>query len=144
MRIIFYKNTSSINTLNKNLELLKDVTCIVKNNSFNIFTPSLVLTDVTTIDGCNFCYIEELDRYYFIDKIEYLKNNLVQLNLTCDYLMTHKEIILNGMGLVTKSENNINQYASNFDVLETKQSKVLKFSDSDKFTNDKVYLLGVN
>lgn len=144
MRIIFYKNNSEINAINKNIELLQDVNIIVKDNSFNIFTPSIILSDVTLIDGVNYCYIEKLDRYYFIEKIEYIKNNLVQINLTCDYLMTHKYIILQGSGLVTKSENNINQYATSFDVLETRQSKVLKFSDSEKFTNDKVYLLGVN
>lgn len=144
MRIIFYKNTSNVKAINKNIEQLQSIECIVKNDSFDIFSPLLILSDININNGVNYCFIEETNRYYFIDKIEHLNKQLIKLSMSCDFLMSNKNTILNGSGLVTKSENNINDYATTFDVLETKQTKVVNFSDSNKFTDNKLYFLGVN
>lgn len=144
MRIIFYKNTSNVKAINKNIEQLQSIECIVKNDSFDIFSPVLNLSSIDINTGVNYCFIEETNRYYFIDKIEHLNNQLIKLSMSCDFLMSNKNTILNGSGLVTKSENNINDYATTFDVLETKQTKVVNFSDSNKFTDNKLYFLGVN
>lgn len=144
MRIIFYKNTSNVKAINKNIEQLQSIECIVKNDSFDIFSPILNLSSIDINTGVNYCFIEETNRYYFIDKIEHLNKQLIKLSMSCDFLMSNKNTILNGSGLVTKSENNINDYATTFDVLETKQTKVVNFSDSNKFTDNKLYFLGVN
>lgn len=66
----------------------------------------------------NYCYIEKLQRYYFIDGVT-VYSDYVVLDLTEDVLMTYRELILNATGIVTESAAGGNGYdASNkFEVL---------------------------
>lgn len=146
MRIIFYTNNSDSNELNKNINLITELQCNVNKDNLDVLSPILFLSyfDIKELN-INYCYIEELNRYYFIDSYTIEKNNLIKLQLETDVLMTFKNDILLSSGIVKETKNNQNNFSSQFELLDTKQQKILYFSDGDnKFSDDKLYLVGAN
>lgn len=146
MRIIFYTNNSDSNELNKNINLITELQCNVNKDYLDVLSPILFLSyfDIKELN-INYCYIEELNRYYFIDSYTIEKNNLIKLQLETDVLMTFKNDILLSSGIVKETKNNQNNFSSQFELLDTKQQKILYFSDgNNKFTDDKLYLVGAN
>lgn len=146
MRIIFYTNNSDSNKLNKNINLVTELNCNVNRDNLDILSPILFLSyfDIKELN-INYCYIEELNRYYFIDSYTIEKNNLIKLQLETDVLMTFKNDILLSSGIVKETKNNQNNFSSQFELLDTKQQKILYFSDGEnKFSEDKLYLTGAN
>ena len=146
MRIIFYTNNSDSNELNKNINLVTELQCNVNKDNLDVLSPILFLSyfDIKELN-INYCYIEELNRYYFINSYTIEKNNLIKLQLETDVLMTFKNDILLSSGIVKETKNNQNNFSSQFELLDTKQQKILYFSDGDnKFTDDKLYLVGAN
>lgn len=146
MRIIFYTNNSDSNELNKNINLITELQCNVNKDNLDVLSPILFLSyfDIKELN-INYCYIEELNRYYFIDSYTIEKNNLIKLQLETDVLMTFKNDILLSSGIVKETKNNQNNFSSQFELLDTKQQKILYFSDgNNKFSEDKLYLVGAN
>lgn len=146
MRIIFYTNNSDSNELNKNINLVTELNCNVNRDNLDILSPILFLSyfDIKELN-INYCYIEELNRYYFINSYTIEKNNLIKIQLETDVLMTFKNNILLSSGIVKETKNNQNNFSSQFELLDTKQQKILYFSDgNNKFTDDKLYLVGAN
>lgn len=91
MNVTFYNNLSNYNVVNKSLEEINIISFTFKENS-NIITPSLILKNYK---GGNYCYIEELERYYYIKDIDLLGNGLIKVNCELDVLMSYKEDIIN-------------------------------------------------
>lgn len=91
MNVTFYNNLSNYNVVNKSLEEINIISFTFKENS-NIITPSLILKNYK---GGNYCYIEELERYYYIKDIDLLGNGLIKVNCELDVLMTYKDDIIN-------------------------------------------------
>lgn len=146
MRIIFYTNNSDSNELNKNINLVTELQCNVNKDNLDVLSPILFLSyfDIKELN-INYCYIEELNRYYFINSYTIEKNNLIKLQLETDVLMTFKNDILLSSGIVKETKNNQNNFSSQFELLDTKQQKILYFSDgNNKFSEDKLYLVGAN
>lgn len=56
----------------------------------------------------NYVYIEEFDRYYFVEDMIVVRNDLYQLNLRVDVLMSFKNDILDLSALVLRNENDYN------------------------------------
>ena len=66
MRVILYDNGSSDEVLNK--ELTEIVSADTEPyNEVDIISPTFILSDmeIENIDRCNYCYVEDLGRYYF-------------------------------------------------------------------------------
>ncbi len=92
MNVTFYNNLSNYNVVNKRLEEINTLSFTFKENS-NIINPSLILKNY---EGGNYCYIEELKRYYYVKDIDLLGNGLFKINCEIDVLMSYKEDIING------------------------------------------------
>lgn len=95
--ITLYQNTSNDKTVQKSLTAIKKVTGIIKDEC-NITNPS-ILIDVSgegnyTLQS-NYVYIDQLQRYYYIRSIDFVRKNLWRLNLHVDVLMTYKDKIHN-------------------------------------------------
>ena len=61
----------------------------------------------------NYVFVESLNKYYFVNTIQYVNNDICRLYLHCDVLMTYRNDILNSFGFVTKG-GNINPYFSRY------------------------------
>lgn len=91
MKLKIYNNNSNGNVINKNIALIKEIDFNLKSDN-SILQPILILKNYT--EG-NYCYIEEFNRYYYINDVRVLKGGLFELHLNVDVLMTYKDIIIN-------------------------------------------------
>lgn len=109
MTIIFYKTLSKPNEINKVLQnelhlsgtikadtdIIKPILKVLNTLSFNIF-------------DYNYCYIVELNRYYFIEDITILGDKFFYITLTLDVLYTYKEFILSSVANISRYSKNVN------------------------------------
>jgi len=102
--IIFYKNTAANNVLDKTNFLTELET---KNglfyNNFDIVNSVLVVRNLNI--NANYCYINELNKYFFIENVEVVDNTKVKLTLKLDVLNTYKTDIKNLYVTVREKEN---------------------------------------
>lgn len=132
MLIKFYNYNDNFNNLNKELNndtdlevLLKDVTDIIR--------PTLTLNFNGTFDF-NYCYIPKINRYYFIDKVNIFRNNIIKVELQLDVLVSYKNQILNAKANIVETDNKLygNSYNSNNENIITRYDLLNPFNaDSD-------------
>lgn len=92
MKMYLYHVNDAENVINKTLVNGLELDINLKA-SVDIVNPEIVLNG--DFRGYNYAHLPDLNRYYFIDRIEQLNLKLVKLNLSCDVLETYKADILN-------------------------------------------------
>ena len=91
MKLKIYNNNSNENVLYKNITLVNELDFNLKTDN-SILQPILILKNYI---GGNYCYIDDLKRYYFINDVKLLNGGLYELHLNVDVLMTYKDEIIN-------------------------------------------------
>lgn len=109
MDIQLYHNNSENNVINKSITGISTPSCVVKKPCSEI-NPVIILHSFENMSYCNYAYIEEFNRYYFIDDIIPLTGSEVQLNLRVDVLESFKDSILGLNAIIEKQENIGNKY----------------------------------
>lgn len=114
MQLTYYNNKSDKRYLNKNIEQLvltghSNPVNIVLVDDTDIVTPVFKMSDHDLYMTANYCYVDTLRRYYFIDDVT-LSEGYAFLHCTCDVLMTYKEEIKQRKVVVKRQENNFNLY----------------------------------
>lgn len=90
MNITFYVTSSAENVLTKTLANEYTLTGTLRDAA-NIINPVImVATDPTHY---NYCYIPQLNRYYYVDEITVYRKNVWVVTLKCDVLMSFKDEI---------------------------------------------------
>lgn len=110
MDIKIYHNYSANNKLNKTITLLIEKNVKLKNET-NIIRPTIILTgDIS--NNMNYVYIPKFNRYYYIVDKKSINNEMYEIFLEVDVLMSFKEIILNLHCIIDKQQDltNINKY----------------------------------
>lgn len=97
------------NTVNKTLTEKETVTGLL-NASFDILNPVLRFKTRTPV-SFNYCYINELQRYYFVKDVAQ-DGDMCTVRLNVDVLFTYKDKILQATGTIVNGENS-NRYSSN-------------------------------
>lgn len=62
------------------------------------------------ISSCNYCYIDELDNYYWIDDINFISAKLCEIQCSIDPLATYKDEILEQSAFVLYSSSQYDKY----------------------------------
>ena len=75
----------------------------------NIQAPKINIEYDTLNFGYNYCYIVELNRWYFIKDITYLNVGIISLDLQQDLLMTYKDTLMTIEGFVERNEFDFNK-----------------------------------
>ena len=110
MNIKIYHNYSANNKLNKTITLLIEKNVKLKNET-NIIRPTIILTgDIS--NNMNYVYIPKFNRYYYIVDKKSINNEMFEIFLEVDVLMSFKEKILNLHCIIDKQQDltNINKY----------------------------------
>lgn len=131
-----YKNKSDNNVLNK---VLTDKCTISGLSRVEVDTLAPVV-DISgvNINEFNYCYIQELQRYYYITKTVINPNGIARLSLRVDVLMTYADDIRASRGLITKQEE-YNPYYGDYDIEAKTQQVRLDFENA--FSLDGEYVL---
>ena len=110
MKIKFWKNTKEDNNVNVkdvNATPILDLTGTLREGT-SVITPEIVIESDKKILTCNYCYIEEFSRYYFIKDIQPLTNRLWKLSLSVDVCYTYRDYIYSQTGFVERNESYFN------------------------------------
>lgn len=134
MNITLYKSKSSMNTVDKGGANLTPLLTVSGNfkNAQSILTPIVIIDTIDSlllvddngqvvlddykrplltsreaskeIIKANYCYIDELARYYFISDIQVVNNDLIQLYLKEDVLYTYANQIKEHTAYISRNE----------------------------------------
>ena len=105
MTVIFYKYNDIKNKINKTLENGLTVNDVIMHNDFDITAFELLIKDTNFNSEYNYCYIQDLGRYYFIESVEKMNGTIYKIRLTVDVLKSFSTQIENINAIITKSEN---------------------------------------
>ena len=108
MKIKLYTTNSANNVINKTLENEIEYDIKFKDNT-DIKNPMVTLRSNDIIHH-NYAYIEKLNRYYFIERIELYPNSIYNIYLRVDVLETYKDEILKCEGYINQQTQKVNSY----------------------------------
>lgn len=111
----FYRNRTDKNVVDKTefLELVLTENIIFKQET-SVINPTIIL-ERTSFPNFNYVYIKELNRYYFINSITSIRNNLWEISLNIDVLMSYKDGIKSLKAFIDR-----NEYDFNPSIIDTK------------------------
>ncbi len=101
--INFYSYNGHPNTVNKQLGTFTEIVGDLRQ-TFDILHPDVILRKQPR-PTFNYCYIPDLGRYYFVDRVSFEGNNAYRLSLRIDVLKTYESEILTATGRVRESDN---------------------------------------
>lgn len=137
--ITLYENISDDNILDKDITLKSTLSGTFKT-PFDIEKPILVIEN-SGIVNANYCFVGEFGRYYFIDNIEIISNNMVALHLTVDVLMSFKNSIKALQCDIDTSTSDYDEYLSSGFYVSTVKTKTDVVQFSGGFNDTGEYIL---
>ena len=116
-QIILYSNKASKEVVDKTSDLVTIETMSGDfRGSMSILRPVIQIKPTLTstvskiISECNYVYIREFGRYYFVEAINTTANNYIELELSIDVLMSWKTSILAQKVIVSRNEADYSLY----------------------------------
>lgn len=129
MTVIFYKYNDIKNKINKTLSGGLTVNDVIMHNDFDITSFELLIKNGDFNSEYNYCYIQDLGRYYFIDSVERMNGTIYKIRVSVDVLKSFSSQIENIQAIITKSENPDNNFV-NCEVSENYTSEVINMTDN--------------
>lgn len=111
MTIKFYNNLSDKVVVDKNItQIGSDMTGTLRDDC-SIVDPVIKVEGIvgSNLTSCNYAYIEEFGRYYYITNIV-CSGKLFEVHMHVDVLMTYKNGIRSNSAVISRQENNYNLY----------------------------------
>ena len=127
MRIILYKNRSEPNRVDKTLEEIVVLDGNLREEC-SIMSPSITIkATANVVTNCNYMWIQDWNRYYFIDDITSIRNDIWSISGSIDVLHTYKEQFKNIPCVISRQENLYNLYLEDSKLVSTvKRSYVMR------------------
>lgn len=147
MSFHLYKTTSPREAVTKNFKTSYTWMTYKANEPLDVLKPIITVEEsanVADFVSFNYARIDELNRYYFVDKIEVVANGLYRYYLSVDVLTTYADIIYQQKAVIKRQQflydlylNDGSLRVENYPLIQT-----LKFSNSP-LANSWHYLLAV-
>lgn len=93
MNVAFYNCKDDPRTLNKDPELIAEKTCTVYGNC-SLARPALLLKYDAVVATCNYMYIRDWNRYYFISDVSVDQGKQMIVTASLDAVYTYRNEIL--------------------------------------------------
>ena len=129
MTVIFYKYDSIKNKINKTLSNGLTINDVVIQNDFDITDFELLIKNNNFNSEYNYCYIQDLGRYYFIESVEKMNGTIYKIRVSVDVLKSYANDIQNISAIITKSENPDDNFV-NCEVSENYTNEVINLTDN--------------
>ena len=127
-----YKNSSENNDVSKTITDEHKVTGYSRV-VVDMLNPVIELAGIE-VNSYNYCYVQELNRYYYIENINISPNGVYRLSMRIDVLMTYRDDIMASHGLITKNRE-YNPYTGDVDVESRYTLEKHEFENGFDFTN---------
>lgn len=105
-----YQNESPVEKIGKTLSNSHTISDVVLKRDTSILRPVLLINSVQDIYTYNYMYISEFGRYYFIDDIRSVNNNMWEISAHVDVLETYKDQILANTAVIRRQSLKYNTY----------------------------------
>lgn len=138
MNITLYTNSSDNNVVTKTISQVASLTGSLRNES-GIMSPSILIQG--TYPTANYCYISDWGRYYFIEEIISVRNNISEIRCRIDTLMTYAQQIRGLTAIIKKQENDYNLYINDGSFMTYANDKVFTKGFPGSFSDDSYVLL---
>ena len=129
MTVVFYKYNGIKNKINKTLSNGLTINNVITQNDFDITAFDLLIKDTGFNSEYNYCYIQDLGRYYFIESVERMNGTIYKIRLSVDVLKSFSSQIENINAIIVKSENPDNNFV-NCEKSETFESEIINMTDN--------------
>ena len=141
-----YWNVSPVEKIGKNLTNSHTISDVVLKRDTSILRPVLLINSVQDIYTYNYMYISEFGRYYFIDDIRSVNNNMWEISAHVDVLETYKTDILSNTAVLKRQERKFNLYLDDpeFKVLNNYRIQTKRFAGTSGWTKQLHYVLVTN
>lgn len=131
MKVIFYRNNSEDNAINKSLTLITTLNNVVAKGNVDVVNPTLIVEfDSDYVDKINYAKIDDYDSYYFVKPIA-MTGSRCAVQLKRDALETFKSDILNLTAIIDKtqetSKSNMYLNDGSFVVQSNEYNRVMNF-----------------
>lgn len=110
MTIEFYVNQSEKNRLDKTLVSAFNLNGELKEDCSIIDPVIKIVSDVSTMASVNYLYIASFGRYYFINNVISINNEICEVHAHVDVLSTYKDEIRAQRAVVSRQEKKWNLY----------------------------------
>lgn len=137
-------NLSPVEKIAKNIDAGETFAGCTLKEETSILRPSIRLRATTNIHTYNYMYIPTFERYYFIDDIKSVNNNVWEIAGHVDVLETYKNSILSNSAIIKRQSAQYNMYLNDeqWSVFTYDDVITFKFTSSD-FKKALNYLLVV-
>jgi len=144
LTVKLHHNSSPDNKIGKSLDAGLSMNCVLKEES-SILKPTIIIEAATAPITYNYMYIQELQRYYFIDDIVSKNNKIWEITGHVDVLQTFQNGILAQDAVIRRQQNKYNLYLNDPDFMTYNydQLQTLYFSNTG-FLKTLSYVLVVN
>ena len=129
MTVIFYKYNDIKNKINKTLSGGLTINDVIMHNDFDITAFELLIKNSDFNSEYNYCYIQDLGRYYFIESVEKMNGTIYKIRVSVDVLKSFSTQIENINAVITKSENPDNNFVD-CEKSENYTSEVINLTDN--------------
>ena len=129
MTVIFYAYNGIKNKINKTLSSGLTINDVIIQNDFDITNFDLLIKNSNFNLEYNYCFIPDLNRYYFIENIEKMNGSIYKIRITVDVLKSFSSQIENINAIITKSENPDNNFVD-CEKSENYTSEVINLTDN--------------
>ena len=128
MNIVLMSNSSEKNKIGKTLTTVVTLSGSIKESS-SILKP-VILIEYSDPTAFNYAYIEDFGRYYFVNDVVVVRNNLLRISLTVDVLESFLAGILAQNVIVDNSSNDYDLYLPDENLLTLVKTKtdIINFS----------------
>lgn len=105
MTVTLYNSPGERNILGRSKTLLQTMGATQATSVMSVETPELLLDANANVLSCDYVYIAELSRYYFVNSKEIINGNQYKLYLESDPLESFKSSILRSQAIARRSSN---------------------------------------
>ena len=139
--VVLYYNSSNPNKINKSITQIASYDCNFKDD-IDVENPVIYLSAGAAVDKCNYMYIAEFGRYYFVYPTGE-HGITTRLRLESDPLMSFKAGILASPAVVARNPWHFDLYVpdNNLPIEARTASAVLKFPGRDFDGTNNTYIL---
>lgn len=103
-------NHSSKKQFDKDISLIGSVTGILREGTSIIDPVIKIECNISNYTKCNYMHIPEFGRYYFVNNISSILNDIVEFSCHVDVLSSFKDEIRTNSAIIRRQENNWNLY----------------------------------
>ena len=139
--IIFYNNNSDRRCINKNLTNAMTISGNIKSQYTSSGISINIDVSVAGITPFQFNYMKYDNKFYYIDNVDFISQNIIRLNCSVDLLETYKAQILKQSAVLERSQNIYSRYIDDDNLVLNAYKRVQTKAFPASFTPSSSYVI---